>query len=168
MVEPPRSLGRGGAWASARRSPDAPPVVAPVALCEGPGGVPATAVPHFLGRDDEMRELRGALEIDSAVCVVATGLGGIGKTSLVRHFVATQAAAMFPDGSVWIDAMSLDTDAARACKRFGYEGERRLTVTEAAQFLARVLHEKRVLVVIDNVPEGRLARSLSSVGAAGR
>ncbi len=144
------------------------PVVAPVALCEGPGGVPATAVPHFLGRDDEMRELRGALEIDSAVCVVATGLGGIGKTSLVRQFVAMEAAAMFPDGSVWIDAMNLDADAARVCERFGYDGGRRPTVTEAAQFLARVLNRKRVLVVIDNVSDKFDVAALPIVGGKSR
>jgi tetratricopeptide (TPR) repeat protein len=120
-------------------------------LWEGPGGVPATAVPHFLGRDEEMRALREALTTDAAVCVVATGLGGIGKTSLVRQFVATEAAARFPDGSVWIDAMNLDSDVARVCKHFGYQGERQPTLTEAAQFLARVLFEKRVLVIIDNV-----------------
>ena len=138
-------------------------------LYEGPGGVPIAAVPHFLGREEEMRELRGALEADSAVCVVATGLGGIGKTSLVRQFVATEAAAMFPDGSVWIDAMNLDGDAARVCARFGYEGERRPTVVEAAQFLKGALHDRRVLVVIDNVlPDKVDVAGLPIVGGTSR
>jgi tetratricopeptide (TPR) repeat protein len=126
------------------------------AAFEGPGGFPIDKVPHFLGRDAEMAELRAALVHDEAVCVVATGLGGIGKTSLVRQFVATEAAALFPDGSVWIDAMNLDADAARVAERFGYRGERRPTVTEAAAFLARVLHDMRVLVVIDNVDPERI------------
>jgi hypothetical protein len=164
---------RHEAWAAVavgiREAIASPPVVTPVVLCEGPGGVPATAVPHFLGRDDEMRDLRGALAAGSAVCVVAAGHGGIGKTSLVRQFVATEAAAMFPDGSVWVDAMNLDTDAARACERFGYGGGRRPTPTEAAQFLAKVLHDKRELVVIDNVPETGVApETLPIVGGTSR
>jgi tetratricopeptide (TPR) repeat protein len=119
-------------------------------IFEGPGGVPATAVAHFLGRDAEMGALREALAT-GAVCVVATGLGGIGKTSLVRQFVATEAAAMFPGGSVWIDAMNLDADVARVCERFGYASDRRPKLAEAARFLAGALHDRRVLVVIDNV-----------------
>lgn len=106
---------------------------------EGPGGLPITSVPHFLGRDDELANLRAALARDQAVCVVATGLGGIGKTSIVRQFVATEAPRLFPDGSVWIDAMILDADAARTAERFGHRGGRRPTVAEAGAFLMQAL-----------------------------
>jgi tetratricopeptide (TPR) repeat protein len=125
-------------------------------LFEGPGGVPIAEVPHFLGRDHEMVELRMALAEDKAVCVVAVGLGGIGKTSLIRQFVATEAAAVFPDGAVWIDAMNLPGEAARAAQRFGWRAERLPTVEEAGKWLATVLHDKRVLVVIDNVDPARV------------
>lgn len=138
--------GRKGATAPKPRRPKKA-----LSVWEGPGGVPITEVPHFLGRDEEMRELRAALTKNAAVCVVATGLGGIGKTSLVRQLVAKHGAKMFPDGSVWIDATTLDGDVARVCRRFGYDGERPPTLGEASRFLAVVLHERRVLVVIDNV-----------------
>jgi hypothetical protein len=141
----------------------------PAAIHEGPGGVPATPVPHFLGRSDEMREFREALAAGAAVCVVATGLGGIGKTSLVRQFVAVEAAAMFPDGSAWIDATNLAADAARVCKRLGYESGRQPTLAEAKEFLAVVLHERRVLVVIDNVwPDKIDVAALPLVGGKSR
>ncbi len=153
----------------ARSEPPAPRSPRASPLYEGQGGVPASPVPHFLGRDDEMGELRDALALDSAVCVVATGIGGIGKTALVRQFVATEAAAMFPDGSVWIDAMNLDADAARVCERFGYRSDRRPTLAEAAAFLERVLHPRRVLVVIDNVwPDKVDVASLPVVGGRSR
>lgn len=70
---------------------------------------------------------------------------------------------MFPDGSVWIDATTLDGDVARVCKRFGYEGERPRTLLEAARFLATVLHEQRGLVVIDNVWPDKIDMSVLPV-----
>lgn len=121
------------------------------ALFEGPGAMPAVPVPDFLGRSAEMDALRRALAPDvEEVCVVASGVGGIGKTTLVRQFVATEARALFPEGAAWIDATSLPSELGRVAQRFGWKRERLPTVEEANQWLANALHDRSVLLVVDN------------------
>ena len=114
-------------------------------------------VPYFVGRDAEMATLRGALAEGTLTCVVATGLGGVGKTSLVQHFVATEARELF-DESAWIDARDLPGELGRVAKRFGWRHEDRSpTVEEAGAFLREALAARRVLLVIDNVDPGMAA-----------
>jgi tetratricopeptide (TPR) repeat protein len=121
------------------------------ALFEGPGAMPAVRVPHFRGRSAEMDALRRALGQEvGAVCVVASGIGGIGKTTLVRELVATEARALFPEGAAWIDATSLPSELGRIAQRFGWKRERLPTVEEANQWLATALYDRAVLLVVDN------------------
>ena len=136
-------------------APDAPQVArAPLvndALFEGPGAAPAVTVPHFLGREAEMDALRRALVQDvEAVCVVASGIGGIGKTTLVREFVATEARELFPEGVAWLDGPTLPSELGRVAQRFGWKRERLPTVEEANAWLANALHDRAVLLVVDN------------------
>lgn len=122
------------------------------ALFEGPGAMPALPVPNFLGRAADLDALRRALASESeAVCVVASGIGGIGKTTLVRQFVATEAAQLFAEGAAWIDATALPSELGRVAQRFGWKRERLPTVEEATQWLAVTLHDRSVLLVVDNV-----------------
>ena len=122
------------------------------ALFEGPGAMPAVAVPHFVGRSVAMDALRRALEQETA-CVVVFGTGGIGKTSLARELVATKARELFSDGAAWIDATSLPSELGRVAQRFGWKRERLPTVEEANQWLATALHDRRVLLVVDNADD---------------
>jgi tetratricopeptide (TPR) repeat protein len=127
------------------------------ALFEGPGALPVMPVPFFVGRTNELATLRQTLVEGGVTCVVATGLGGVGKTSLVQHFVATEARALF-DESAWIDARDLPGELGRVAKRFGWRHEDRSpTVEEAGAFLREALDPRRVLVVIDNVDPGMAA-----------
>jgi tetratricopeptide (TPR) repeat protein/energy-coupling factor transporter ATP-binding protein EcfA2 len=136
-----------GAKKEAPRSP-----LPATALFEGPGAMPALPVPNFLGRSAELDALRRALAGESeAVCVVASGIGGIGKTTLVRQFVATEAAQLFVDGVAWIDATALPSELARVAQRFGWKSERLPTVDEANKWLAVTLNDRSVLLVVDNV-----------------
>ncbi len=122
------------------------------ALFEGPGAMPALPVKDFLGRAADLDALRRALASESeAVCVVASGIGGIGKTTLVRQFVATLAAQLFAEGAAWIDATALPSELGRVAQRFGWKSERLPTVEEATQWLAVTLHDRSVLLVVDNV-----------------
>ena len=119
---------------------------------EGPGKVPACEVPHFMGRDEDLAKLRQTLAGgDSAVCVVAVGLGGIGKTALVQQFVATEAKALFPAGSAWLDGMSLLVELRRVAEQFGYAEGQPPSAEVAIQWLAGQLHDQPVLLVVDNV-----------------
>ncbi|WP_276204423.1 trypsin-like serine protease, partial [Enhygromyxa salina] len=120
-------------------------------LFEGPQQVPARLVPHFRGRDDELAELEQLLLGDNrTVCVVATGIGGIGKTTLVEEFVATRAPVLFPDGAAWLDGSQLVSELGRVSRRFGWVDDREPTPAEAIGLLGRALHTKRVLLVVDN------------------
>jgi hypothetical protein len=103
--------------------------LASTALFEGPGAMPALPVPNFLGRSADLDALRRALASESAaVCVVASGIGGIGKTTLVRQFVATEAAQLFHEGAAWIDATALPSELGRVAQRFGWKSERLPTI----------------------------------------
>ncbi len=126
----------------------------PQGLFEGPGALPAFPIPYFVGRAEEIRALGAALADPAVTCVVATGLGGVGKTSLVQHYVATGARALF-DESAWIDARDLAAELGRVAKRFGWRHEDRSpTVEQAGAFLREALEGRRVLLVIDNVDPG--------------
>jgi len=52
--------------------------------------------------------------------VVASGIGGVGKTALARHLVATQAPGVFSEGSAWLDGTNLPSELARVSRRFGW------------------------------------------------
>ncbi|MEO7327818.1 MAG: tetratricopeptide repeat protein [Minicystis sp.] len=124
-------------------------------LFEGPGGLPAHPIHYFVGRTLELTTLREGLTRDPSVtCVVATGLGGVGKTSLVHHFVATEAKELFEEAA-WVDARDLWNDLGRVARRFGWkDGDRAPSVEEATRFLTTALFERSVLLVIDNVDLG--------------
>jgi tetratricopeptide (TPR) repeat protein len=138
---------------AARKPPPAVELESPGHF-EGPGGLGAQPVQHFVGRKDEMTALRAALVAPGITCVVAIGLGGVGKTSLVQHFCATEARGMFTEGA-WIDVRELSADLGRVAKRFGWRAsDRSPTIEEAARFLRETLAERKVLLVIDNVDPG--------------
>src|SRR5262249_59726239 len=112
-----------------------------------------------------------ALGDDTITCVVSIGLGGVGKTSLVQHFVATEARELFEE-SAWIDARDLPAELGRVAKRFGWRLEDRSpTVEEAGDFLRQALDGRRGLLVIDNVDPGMAGVSAFPVpppGSPGR
>ncbi|NYI93271.1 tetratricopeptide (TPR) repeat protein/transcriptional regulator with XRE-family HTH domain [Amycolatopsis endophytica] len=69
-----------------------------------PSGLPP-AVSNFTGRDEELRQVRLALEADGGVCVIS-GLGGVGKTELAIR-CAHRVEASFPDGCLFVDLHGL-------------------------------------------------------------
>jgi tetratricopeptide (TPR) repeat protein len=123
-------------------------------LFEGPGAVPATPVANFSGRDQEMASLVAHLRAasETAVCVVASGIGGVGKTSLARQLVATRAADLFPEGAAWLDGANLVSELVRVCGRFGWPEKTDPTPQRATAFLTNQLHRRPILLVVDNLP----------------
>jgi tetratricopeptide (TPR) repeat protein len=174
-VVPSAPVAQGPSLAPAEASPAAPAATAPAhrpsapppalspglpievdpSFFEGPGGLPAHPIHYFVGRTLELAALREGLTRDPSVtCVVATGLGGVGKTSLVHHFIATEAKELFEEAA-WVDARDLADDLGRVARRFGWkDGDRGPTVEEATRFLTTALFDRRVLLVIDNVDLG--------------
>jgi hypothetical protein len=133
----------------------APPMGYGDVLFEGPRAHPAKPVADFTGRDEELRALEDHLRRPSedALCVVVSGIGGVGKTSLVRQFVATRAESPFHAGSAWLDGTNLVEDLARVCRRFGWPHANDPTPRDAVAFLNHELHDRALLLVIDNLPE---------------
>lgn len=124
----------------------------PLATYEGP-----KPDGHFTGRTNELAELELLLRDNRAVCVVVTGIGGIGKTTLVAEFVATRACAMYPDGVAWLDGSprQLTAELARVSRRFGWSDKREPTPAEAVKLLKTSLANKQVLLVVDSFDPAR-------------
>jgi DNA-binding SARP family transcriptional activator/Flp pilus assembly protein TadD len=143
--------------------------VAPAAPWELPG-----PVPHFVGRENELKELTGLLDgagerAPGTVLISAIGgTAGVGKTALAIHW-AWQVAPRFPDGQLYVNLRGYDPDepmsAADALSRF----LRSLGVlaqdipAEASERAARfrsLLAGRRVLVVLDNARQVEQVRTL--------
>lgn len=117
---------------------------------EGPRQAHAKPVPSFTGRDPELSTLEELLLGNRTVRIVVTGIGGVGKTSLVKEFVATRAPDLFPAGAAWLDGTQIVSELARVSRRFGWAEKREPDPTEAVAWLERTLHTRPVLLVIDD------------------
>jgi len=117
---------------------------------EGPGAVPVARVKDFTGRVEKLAELERLLQDSSTHCVVVSGIGGLGKTTLVREFVAKSGPEGFPDGVAWLDGRRLIGELARVCRRFSWSEQREPTPNEATAFLSHRLANRRFLFVVDN------------------
>lgn len=119
---------------------------------EGPGGVPARTHADFLDRPGEIAALHRALDAATVQggAVFVNGPAGSGKTTLVEHFLATEAGTSFPDGAAWIDAVDLSGDLFRVARRFGWQASGAQMMDDARSWLEEHLHDKRVLLVVDN------------------
>lgn len=133
-----------------------PPVEAPAERI--PRQLPPT-VGHFCGRDRELAVLTEAAAPGSdAHATVVTGAPGVGKTALAVQW-AHQVARRYPDGQVFVDLRGhLPAEALHAAavmtKTLGS-----LSVppdripadpVELADLYRLVMHDRRVLIVLDN------------------
>lgn len=77
--------------------------------------LPFESSPHFVGRDAELKQLAAAIGTAQPAVVmpaVATGLGGIGKTSLVTEF-AYRYGVYFHGGVFWLNCADPDQVASQ-------------------------------------------------------
>ncbi len=124
---------------------DFPPLAT---LDRRPNNLP-TLASTFIGRDNEVREIRARIEHESVRLVTLTGPGGTGKTRLALR-VAADEIDRFDDGVFFIDlSATRDTRAVLASIA------RTIGLTETADQsplveLERQLHDHRVLLVLDN------------------
>jgi DNA-binding SARP family transcriptional activator/tetratricopeptide (TPR) repeat protein len=143
--------------------------VAPAAPWELPG-----AVLHFVGRENELKELTGLLDrageqTPGTLLISAIGgTAGVGKTALAVHW-AHQEAERFPDGQLYVNLRGYDPGqpmpAADALAGFlralGMPGQD--IPPEAEERAARyrsLLAGRRMLVVLDNAAEVEQVRLL--------
>ncbi|ABX07894.1 Tetratricopeptide TPR_2 repeat protein (plasmid) [Herpetosiphon aurantiacus DSM 785] len=80
-----------------------------------PSRLPFEASPHFVGREEALKQLAQAIGSAQPAVVmpaVATGLGGIGKTSLVTEF-AYRYGVYFYGGVFWLNCADPDQVASQ-------------------------------------------------------
>ncbi|MFF0547264.1 tetratricopeptide repeat protein [Nocardia thailandica] len=149
--QPPPTAGHG-------RPIQLPPeAFQPLAEVEAPPGIdnPDAPPPWFVGRTDELDRLDAALTGDAAPVVVAAvhGLGGVGKSSLVAHWIATRAHGGRP--VVWIradSAQNVEQGLAEFASRLQPMLAEVLTVPDLAERAMQWLATHTGwLLVLDNV-----------------
>jgi predicted ATPase len=126
-----------------------------------PGNLPAQPT-SFVGRADEVRELRAAL--GRAVLVTVTGVGGVGKTRLAVQ-VAADLLPTFPDGA-WLCELAAAGDADSLAQVVASTlGAAQRAGRTLERSIAEFLQPARLLLVLDNCehlldPAGRLAAAI--------
>lgn len=135
-----------------------------------------TGVAHFAGRHAELTELDGlsaaaASGVGTSVAAII-GPGGIGKTSLAVWWART-AAERFPDGQLFVDlrgfhsrrVLGPEQALARLLFALGVAYDRMPhDVDDAAALYRSVLHDRRMLVVLDNAQSVDQVRPLLPAG----
>jgi tetratricopeptide (TPR) repeat protein len=130
--------------------------------------------PHFVGRDDELRQLTQLLDTaapgwDPIAVLAIDGTAGVGKTALALHW-ANQVAQRFPDGQLYVNLRGFDPSGAPMAPAeavrgfldtFGVPVDRIPAGAEAQARLYRSLMAgKRMLVVLDNARDAGQIRPL--------
>jgi DNA-binding SARP family transcriptional activator/Tfp pilus assembly protein PilF len=178
----PASAGAGGAGSPVPTTSPGSPVPAGDAGSASPSGgagMPRPAqlparVGHFTGRAREMAALDRLLDPDADTRIaVISGPGGIGKTALAVQW-AHRVADRFPDGQLLVDlrghepgkAMPPADALSHMLRSLGVPADRiPAEVTEQAALYRSLLHDKRILVVLDNARAADSVLPLVPAGA---
>ncbi len=125
-------------------------------------GLP-TGPPRLIGRDAEMAMLREAWREQNVNAVVIYGLGGAGKSALLRAFINERLAAggdgaariygwsAYSQGSGEQGHADADQFIFKALSDFGYEGAPPKDPVARAHELAQLIQRERVLLVLDGL-----------------
>jgi predicted ATPase len=111
-----------------------------------PGNLPV-ALSSFVGRERELRELRGALT-DTRLLTL-TGAGGCGKTRLALR-VAAEVEDRFADGVWWVELAPLADEELVGAAVAEALGVRPLPGVTELQACCAYLASRRALVILDN------------------
>jgi predicted ATPase len=103
----------------------------------------------FVGREDELAEIRRLLSDPACRLLTLTGPGGIGKTRLALQ-AASEKIEMIPDGVCFVPLASLDSTvflvpAIADALRFSFHGS-----ADPREQLLNYLRGKEMLMVLDN------------------
>ncbi|HNB41563.1 MAG TPA: hypothetical protein PLG52_08685, partial [Anaerolineales bacterium] len=125
----------------------APTFASLISIAPRPKNNLPTQLSTFIGREKEVAQIKGRMEKNRLVTL--TGSGGIGKTRLSIQ-VASELLAEYPIG-VWLVELAPLTDPAlvpqSVCAALGVKPE---GDTSALDALINYMHEKKILLVVDN------------------
>jgi predicted ATPase/DNA-binding CsgD family transcriptional regulator len=103
--------------------------------------------PLFIGRSQEMAEVKQLLHVSRLLTL--TGTGGIGKTQLALR-VAAEVAGSFADGACFVDLAPLSDHTLVAKAIAGALGVFEHTTDPLPETLKRVLVQRELLLLLDN------------------
>src|ERR1039458_10037664 len=120
----------------------------------------------FTGRTTELAELRAAIEKGGVHISGLQGQGGVGKTALALK-LAAELAPKFPDAQIYLDLKGVSEKPLTAAEAMShvlrtFHPEAKLPEKEddlCAHFRS-VLHNKRVLLLMDNAKDAAQVKSL--------
>lgn len=138
-------------------------VAAPVVPRQLPGDIR-----HFVGRSPEIKALSSTMEDGAArqgslMLAVIAGMGGVGKTALAVHW-AHLVRSRFPDGDLYVDMQGFGLDApvnpmtalAGFLQALGVAaGDVPASMEQRSALYRSVLHERRMLILLDNAATTR-------------
>lgn len=110
-------------------------------------------IPHFVGRNNILRELKAALLRPYHETIFSLeGMGGIGKTAIATH-LAYELRPGLPDGILWARVDTSDPMAILAAfaDAYGKNVSEYRDVESRSQVVRGILADKRALMVLDNV-----------------
>ncbi len=112
----------------------------------------------FIGRQIELTELRSAMSHGGFAICGLFGMGGVGKTALALK-LAHELRDAFPDGQIYLDLRGMNEqpitpNEATAHVIRSFHPEARLPEgPQLAALYREVLHDKRVLLLMDNAAD---------------
>ena len=110
------------------------------------------SLPYFVGRQEEIKTLKGAILGSQSMVLSIQGMGGLGKTTLAAQ-LAYSVRHHFPDGVLWArvdtsDTMSILHSFANA---FGHDVGQYTDLASRCAIFRQLLADKRTLIILDNV-----------------
>ena len=110
----------------------------------------------FVGRAKELADLQKGLTHNDAAGVLIQGIGGIGKTSLALK-LAHNLMPSYPDGQIFLDLKGASREPllpssimAHVIRSFHPQARIPAAEPELTALYRSILHERRVLLVLDN------------------
>ncbi len=122
-----------------------------------PAELPAP-VGHFTGRISELAAMNDVLDPGGAHILAVSGAGGMGKTALALQWAHLMESS-FPDGQLFLDlrghepgqVMPVTEALPRLLRSLGVPSDRiPAELSEQSGLYRSLLHDKRVLVLLDN------------------